>query len=268
LNNADPGAAAAPYIQDFRDTALSIVRAHPNPEVEAKLANVLYRIGMKRIEMGTSLDEEGGFQFLRAASSLPNKPAGLDQNLSTTQKNFISNRLKEIASDFEEAKSNPEMAEMGILADYKMNQLLLIVGSETPDMKELWTQIRKLNLNTYLLYDLEGLVSQVDPRINQFGIVLGIVKYAVSGSTVNIQVNAFNGSSAAFNFIGQGFTLVDRDGQVYEPTSVIGALKKGQMVDIRAVSKTGGLTFKLASGAEPHYLEFNGDKRVSRKYLP
>lgn len=268
LMDADPGAAAAPYIVDFRDTALSIVRNHPDPENESRLANVLYRIGMKRLEMGTSIDEEAGFEFLRAAASLPNKPAGLEQNLATTRQNFMANRLKEIASDYEEAKSNPDMAEMGILADYKMNQLEMILGEETPEMRALWSDIRKLNLNTYLLYDLEGLVARVDPRINQYGIVLGIVKYAKSGGTVNIQVTAFNGSSGAFNFTGEGFTLVDRDGQSYEPTSVIGVLKKGQMVDMRGVSKTGGLTFKIPAGAEPHYLEYKVDKRVSRKYLP
>ncbi len=262
-SDEDPGAQ---IINDLQDTISLLLKQNPNPTEESDFANVLFDIGQKRLKLGTPEGEEGAFEFFRTADSLQNKPADLDSKIAAVQDAYVTAKLKEIKGDLDQVtKDDPQP---GIVADYKMNELKLAVGTETPAMKALWSKIRQQNLSTYLMYDEEGLLDQVDARINKYGTLIGIVKY-VPGPNVRLQLKVWNGSSGPLDFDGADFHLVDTSGRAYAPVAVLGAFKKKSDVPRGQESKTGGLNFKLPAGVKADYLELKvPDGRVTRKYLP
>lgn len=255
----------AEFLDILKDTVLSLLRQYPDPQNEALFAQALQDIGMKRINLKTPEAEESGFKFLEAANGLAAKPGNFSTQVGALRNDFLSKKMKEIEDDYKEAASEPTA---GIVADYKMNKLLLMFGSELPEMKPLWSKIRKTNLNTYLMYDLEGLLPELDARINKYGILLAIVNLKQDAKSLKVQLKAFNGSSGPIHFDGDNFTMVDRKGNVYNPTAKIGHFSTKDMVGVRDESKTGGLTFTYPAGTEPHYIEFKSTSGVTRKYLP
>ncbi len=255
---SDPGNEAVDII---KDTVASVLAAHPDPEVEGLFAAALHTAATARLNAGS---EEGGFAMLQALEKLPGKGGASTEGL---RKQFIAGKLKEIQGDYEDASSEPTS---GILADYKMNKLsLLFGGNEIPEIRGLWSKIRKLNLNTYLMYDYEGLITEpLDSRINKYGVLLAIVKLDKGATSLKVQAKAFNGSSNPITVLGEQFTLVDRENNVYKPAAKLGAFTKKDAISSRDESKTGGLTFNYPSGTEPWYLELKTGSGISRKYLP
>lgn len=254
----------AEFLDILKDTVISVLTQHPNPANEALLAQTLYDIGMARISMGGARAEEGGMILLKAADGLANKPADLAAKISQARDAVVSKVLAEVR---EEMSSGEPTA--GIVADYKMQELKLKVGGETEAMKPLWSEIRKKTLNTYLMYDLEGLLPEApDARINQYALLLGIVKFDRSGNSVKVQVKLFNGAGFSVPFDGKAFTLYDKSGNAYQPASVLGAAAKKAMVGSKDESKTGGVNFTVPSDAVLDYLEFKAEGMTTRKHLP
>ncbi|MBW8890404.1 MAG: hypothetical protein JF616_21850 [Fibrobacteres bacterium] len=267
----------ADFLDVLKDTVASLLLQHPDPESQALFATTLQNIANARIKMGTPEGVEGGFRFLEAA-----KKAGASGGTDAKQQ-VVAAQLKQIQGEIDEAAKNPTM---GIVADYKLNKLALMIGGETPEMTKIWSPLRKINLNTYLMYDNDDVVAELgerpDARINKYAILLGIVKYEASPKAVKIQVKAWNGGSMAFPYRSEGYTLVDKDGKTYKPTAAIGGFYKGGktpkpskngkpdpgIVQKGDESKTGGVTFNLPSGATPAYLEYKCEAGISRKYLP
>jgi hypothetical protein len=253
----------AEFLDILKDTVVSLLSQHPNPQSEALFAQTLYDVGVARINSGGSRQIEGGLKFLTEANALANKPADLAAKIDAATQAAVSNALKEVKDEMDGGEETS-----GIVADYKMNELLLKIGKATPEMAALWSEIRKKNLSQYLMYDLEGLLPEVDARINKYALLLGIVKYDHSGSSVKIQAKLFNGSSIPLTFNGKGIQLFDKDGKAYAPTTMLGAVTKKDIVGAKDESKTGGVNFTLAAGAEPDYLEFTTEGLTTRKYLP
>jgi hypothetical protein len=255
----------AEFLDILKDTVQSVLSQHPNPENEALFAKTLYDIGMARLGMGGARAEEGGVIFLKAADGLANKPAELSGQVKQAMEGLEAKTLKEV----QELMESNEPTD-GIVADYKLNELKIKLDKVTDNMASIWSSVRKRNLNVYLMYDQEGLLSEVpDRRINEFAILLGIVKYVASGTSVNIQLKVFNGLSFSIPFDGKGFTLVDTDGKTYKPTALLAAAQKKEMIPTKDESKkTGGVNFKIDSGAKPSYLEFQVEGATTRKYLP
>lgn len=255
----------AEFLDILKDTVASLLTQYPDPQNQTLFATVLSNIANARIKMGTPDAVEGGFRFLSAAEK-----AGATGGAGAKDQ-VVAAKIKEIESDFKDAASEPTS---GIIADYKMNKLALMIGSETPAMSELWSKIRKLNLNTYLMYDnddvLAGLGERPDARINKYGVLLGIVKYEPGSTTTKIQVKAWNGASVPFLYKGDDFTLVAKDGSTFKPTAKIGGFSKTakDVIQKGDESKTGGLTFTHPAGTEISHLEFKCDAGLSRKYLP
>jgi hypothetical protein len=264
----------AEFLDVLKDTVASLLTQHPDAQNQELFANTLQKIANARIKMGTPEAVEGGFRFLEAA-----KKAGGGGNADAAKGQIVASKMKEIDEAANEAAKDPNQ---GIIADYKLNKLALMVGGATPEMQSLWSKVRKANLSTYLMYDNDDVVSELgerpDARINKYGVLLGIVKYE-PGPTTKIQVKAWNGASLPFEYRSEGFTLVTKDGQQIKPSAAIGGFYKGGkpksntkpdpgIVQKGDESKTGGLTFKLPAGAQPDYLEFKCDAGTTRKYLP
>jgi hypothetical protein len=256
----------AEFLDILKDTVASLLTQHPNPANQEAFAATLQEIASARIKMGTPEAIEGGFRFLQAAEK-----AGAAGGSAAAKQQIVATKLKEIADDYKEAGTNPNF---GIAADYKLNKLALMIGGETPEMSELWSKVRKVNLNTYLMYDnddvVENLGERPDARINKYGVLLGIVKYEPGSTTTKIQVKAWNGSSGPIKFVGNNFTLVDKAGGTYKPSAKIGGFAKTDKDQIGKSdeSKTGGLTFNHPAGTDVDYLEFSSGSGVTRKYLP
>jgi hypothetical protein len=256
----------AEFLDVLKDTVASLLSQHPNPAGQAEFAATLQEIASARIKVGSPDAVEGGFRFLQAAEK-----AGATGGSAAAKQQIVAAKLKEIEDDFKDASSNPTA---GIIADYKLSKLSLMIGSETPEMAALWSKVRKLNLNTYLMYDnddvVENLGERPDARINRYGILLGIVKYQPGSTSTKIQVKAWNGSSGPIRFVGDAFTLVDKSGNVYKPSAKIGGFGKTDkdVIGKGDESKTGGLTFNHPSDAELSYLEFKTGSGTTRKYLP
>lgn len=255
--------AANPILDVLSDTITSILTSHPNPETEATYAQTLSKIASERVKMGA---DEGAFLMLQKADRLSSKPT---VNSDAIKQQVVVSKLKEIEDDYQEAATEPTA---GILADYKMNKLaLLFDGKEIPEIRGLWSKIRQVNLSTYLMYDLEGLITDgLDSRINKYGVLLAILKLEKGSTSTKIQAKVFNGGSGAINVLADQFTLVDREGNAYKPSGKLAAFTRKDPVNSRDESKTGGLTFTHPTGAEPWYLEFKSTEGAgtSRKYLP
>ncbi|MDB5102516.1 MAG: hypothetical protein JWP91_205 [Fibrobacteres bacterium] len=256
----------AEFLDILKDTVASLLTQHPDPTNQANFAAALQRIATARIKLGTPESMEGGFRFLQAAEK-----AGAPGGSAAAKQQIVATQLKAIESDFKEAATNPTA---GIVADYKLNKLALMIGGETPEMSALWSKVRKLNLNTYLMYDNDDVAQELgerpDARINKYGILLGIVKYEPGSAATKIQVKAWNGSSGPIKYVGDNFTLVDSEGKEYKPSAKIGGFAKTDkdMIGKTEESKTGGLTFNHPAGTKPAYLEFKSTSGVTRKYLP
>ena len=262
----------AEFLDILKDTVASLLTQHPNPANQEAFGATLQEIASARIKVGSPESIEGGFRFLQAAEK-----AGATGGSGAAQQQIVAVKLKEIADDYKEAITNSEpstAANFGIAADYKLNKLALMIGKETPEMSELWSKVRKVNLNTYLMYDnddvLANLGERPDARINKYGVLLGIVKYESGSTTTKIQVKAWNGSSGPIKFVGDNFTLVDKAGGTYKPSAKIGGFAKTAKDQIGKSdeSKTGGLTFNHPAGTDVDYLEFSSGSGVTRKYLP
>lgn len=251
-------------IDAFRDTILSLIKQQPDAANQTAFSEALVEVGEKRLAMGTPGAEEGAFRLFATADALPGKAASVSPRYAKAKADYIAGKLKEIESDLAEAASEPQN---GILADYKLNQLQLVIGDGAPELKDMWSKVRKQNLSTYLMYDLEGLVDRVDARINKFGMLIGIVKYT-PGATAKFEAKVWNGSSGLAEIDASNFRLVDRKGNAYKSAPGLGAFKKKTPVPKGEESKTGGLSFTLPAGTEPDYLELTLDNRISRKYLP
>ena len=256
----------AEFLDILKDTVASLLLQHPNPASQAAFIKSLQEIAAARIKMGTPDAIEGGFRFLQAAEK-----AGATGGSAAAKAQIVAAKLKEIDDDYKQAATNPTV---GIVADYKLNKLALMVGGETPEMSAEWSKVRKLNLNTYLMYDnddvVENLGERPDARINKYGILLGVVKYEPGAAATKIQVKAWNGSSGPIHFVGDAFTLVDKSGNVFKPSAKIGGFGKTDkdVIGKGDESKTGGLTFTHPAGTVPSYLEFKSGAGSTRKYLP
>jgi hypothetical protein len=247
----------------MRDSVISLLKRHPVPENATLAASVFFDIGQRRIKQETAYYDEKAFQWFMAALSISGRPADIDAKIAEIRKNYTASKLKELESSLANSDANT-----GITTDYGLNQLALIIGEENPEMKALWSKVRKINLSTYLYFSAPGLLEQVDARINKYGLLMAIVKYEPPPSVL-IGVKVWNISSGPIEIDGGNFRLVDRKGNAYEPTKTLQALKKKTAVEIRKESEQGGLVFKLPKGAEPDYLELKvEDGRMSRKYLP
>ncbi len=255
----------AEFLDILKDTVASLLSQHPDPANQALFVSTLQTIAAQRIKIGSAEAVEGGMRFLQTAE----KVGGATGAAAIAQKQVVAAKLKEIENDFREAATAPTA---GIVADYKLNKLALMVGGETPEMKDLWSRIRKLNLNTYLMYDNDDvdLGERPDARINKYGVLLGIVKYEPGATATKIQVKAWNGSSGPLRFEGDNFTLIDKDGKAFKPTAKIGGFAKTakDIIPKGEESKTGGLTFSHPAGTVPAYLEFKSTSGTTRKYLP
>jgi len=133
---------SADFLNPLKDTIASLLKQYPDPQNEGLFVQALQSVGMARLKNG---DDEGGMSFLSMAEALGGNASGV----SGVKKEFIAGKLKDIESDYKESLSDNE-SPAGILADYKMNKLQLIFGQEIPEMKDLWSKIRKANLNRFL----------------------------------------------------------------------------------------------------------------------
>lgn len=257
----------AEFLDILKDTVSSLLVQYPDPANEALFSQTLQDIGQARLKIGSADAAESGFKFLQTAETLGGKNPSVSGKVAGMRKTFLASRIKSIEDDFKEAATTPTA---GIVADYKMNKLALMMGGETPEMKDLWSRIRKLNLNTYLMYDNDevDLGERPDARINKYGVLLGIVKLEPGATTTKVQVKAFNGSSGPIHFDAPMFTLVDRQGNVFKPTAHIGHFSPKDPVGKGDESKTGGLTFTYPAGTEPYFIEYKSEAGLSRKYLP
>ncbi|HKP95935.1 MAG TPA: hypothetical protein VJ385_09285 [Fibrobacteria bacterium] len=255
----------AEFLDVLKDTVASLLVQHPDPTNQALFITTLRNIASARIKMGSPDAVEGGFRFLQAVE----KAGGGADATGAAKTEIVNAKLKEIEGDFREASSSPTA---GIVADYKLNKLAIMIGGETAEMKDLWSKVRKLNLNTYLMYDNDDvdLGERPDSRINRYGVLLGIVKYEPGSTATKIQVKAWNGTSGPMKYVGDGFTLYDTEGKSYAPSAKIGGFAKTDkdLIPKGEESKTGGLTFNHPAGTVPAYLEFKSNQGLSRKYLP
>jgi len=261
--SADPG---ADMLDPLKDSLVSLLKQYPNPDNERQASLVLADVGRKRLALGTPDAEESGYHFLQSATMLPGKSEDVDAQFAAAKKDYVDAKLKDAESKLSEAATDPNV---GIVADYELNELLLVTGEETPEMQALWSKVRQKNLTTYLYFSTPGLLDQVDSRINKYGLLLAIVKYDSNSSPLLLGVKVWNASSGPVEFDGSNFVLVDKQGNSYAPATQFKAFKKKAMVEMGKESDVGGLTFKLPQGVKPDYLELKvDDGRIGRKYLP
>jgi hypothetical protein len=254
-----------PELMDaMRDSVTSLLKQHPDPALEAQASDVMLEVGKSRLDKGTAFFEERAFMWMNTAAAFPGKTPGIEEKVANLKKNFVVGKLSEIEGKLNESDDNAS-----VVADYMMNQLMLTVGGETDEMKALWTKINEKNLNTYLYYNLPGLLDQVDARINKYGLMIAVMKYDAKKSPILIGAKVWNLTSGPAEFTGTDFRLVDKQGNSYEPAQTMQGFKNKVAIELNKESEVGGVTFKLPKDAVPDYLELKlADGRSGRKYLP
>ena len=259
---ADP---SAEFLDALKDTIINLLSQHPNPESEAKFSQVLFQVGSDRIAMSTPDMIEGGLRLFKSIDGLNGASPEVTAKVAAVRKELVDKKLKEIQKEYEECVAGDP--QRGIVADYLLTELTLASG-ETPESKLLWSQVRKSNLSTYLMYDLDGLLDHVDARINKYGVLIGIPKYEVTPTSLKIQFKAWNGSGTPFHFLGENVTLVDDKGQVYKPASKAGGFSKDKLIEKGKETPLGVFSFNFPANTVLSYIEFNSEAGKSRKYLP
>ncbi len=254
----------AEFLDALNDTIVSLLSQHPNAENEASYSNILFDLGSQRIETGDPEAIESGFKFFNSIESLSNKAPGVSEKIAAMKKIYIDKKLKEITDEQNEATTEPTQ---GVAAEYHLNELVMATG-ETPEIKTLWSLVRKTNLSNYLMYDVQGLLVKVDSRINKYAVLLALPKYSATATGIKTQIRAFNGSSGSIRFEGNKITLVDDNGQVYKPTTKSGGFGKDKEIAASAEGPVGVLAFSFPAGTVPSYIQLETSAGLSRKYLP
>ena len=264
-NAEDP---LAEFMDHFKENIEKNLSQAPNAENEAAFADVLLKVGKARLAMGTPISAVKGFDFMRAAEVLPSASGAVKQEVSQIRDQYVSGKLGEVRDHLEEAKTGEVIA--GIVADYKLAHMDLVAGS-TEESEALWSEVRKANLATYLMYDNTDVEMEIggsiDHRINKYGVLLGITKYKPAGSSVYLEVKAFNGTNNPIDYKKDSFALVDSDGNRHEPVSGRG-FKKDAKVSLTEESPVAGLKFKLPGETQVSHLEYKYGSGVSEKFLP
>ncbi|MFC1585091.1 hypothetical protein ACFL5V_06070 [Fibrobacterota bacterium] len=249
----------------FREKINELMAKNQDKEIQQLFAKTAVSIAPGFIKSGDFPTEEVGFRMIKDAETLSDIPEDIRLQISSIQNSYIQKSISE-AEDYHASCMNGK-AEDGIIADYLMSKMMLFVD-ETPAIKDLWSKIRKANLSTYLIYDLEHLIDNPIPQINRFGVLLAIRSMSRSGNTTTFQVQAYNGSTNTFKFLGQSFKLVDRDGKEYEPSGRAGAFSSKKEIERGAETNVGQVSFKVPKDTELAYLHFTSEAGESIKYLP
>ncbi len=256
---------SAEFLDELNNIILDLLNQHPNPENSVLYSKTLYNVAMARINMADDYTVEKGFAFLKTADSLPNRAPEVSSGAAQAREQYAASRLAEVESDLAAALAGD--ASSGIIADYKMNILHQVAGS-TPASEELWSKVRQANLDTYLMYDQEGLLPSIDARINRYGVLLALTKHNRTPGKLYVETMAYNGSSQPFTFDGDKFVLVDKEGNQYAPAAKKGGFSKDKKIDRGQQTAVGALTFNYPKEAQLDYIEFQSESGLSRKYLP
>jgi len=97
---------------------------------------------------------------------------------------------------------------------------------------------------------------------------LAIGSYTRSANKATFQVQAYNGSTANFKFIGDNFKLVDSEGKEYKVVSKRGRFSNTKLVERGQESEVGEVSFNVPKNVKLAYLHFQSEAGESIKYLP
>jgi len=242
-----------------------LMEAELKPATQKFYCETVVSIGGQLIEQGEFGPEEMGFILIKGTEKFAKTCGQSKSKIDTIKSAFTSKYLKEAEEHYLSIKKS-ELTE-GIVADYIMNHITFFVD-ETPEIKELWSKIRKANLAIFLLYTYDGAVEKPIPALNRYSVLLAITKLTRSAKAATFQVQAFNNSTAYFKYISDGFTLVDREGKEYKPSGKRGGFSKTKVIEDGERTPVAEVTFKVTKGTELDYLKFDSKGGETRKYLP
>ncbi len=250
----------------FKDKIGKLLPKVTSSKVKAFYVETAVKAGKTLAETEDAAYVDLGFKLFKEAVKTEGFNANHKSVIDKIEADMTAKAIQEATDQLESAKGGE--AQDGILADYILSKLALFV-EPTDEVKTLWSEIRKVNLSTYLMYDLENLIEGGPlPRINKYGVLLAITDYKKSGNSLSVQLKAFNGTSVLFKMLPEGFKLVDKQGNEYSPVSHKGAFSKKKELLKMEESGVVAMTFKLQSDMEPDYIEYTSNAGVSRKYLP
>jgi hypothetical protein len=252
----------------YREKISKLMEEVSDPEVNRIFGEAAVNIAKELANAEDYPSQEVAFHLMKDAETLEGVEDDTKLKIAAIRSDFIKSNLNKAEEHYAAAMNDPENnAPEGIIADYILSKMALLVD-ETAEMKELWSKIRKANLSTYLIYDLENLIENPLPTINRFGVVLAIPTLVRSASTTSIQVQAYNGSTATYKFDGSNFTLVDKEGKEYKPVRKRGNFSKEKVQQLGSETEVGEVTFNTAKDVELSHLRFDSEAGESIKYLP
>ncbi|MBF0433298.1 MAG: hypothetical protein HQK83_18615 [Fibrobacteria bacterium] len=252
-------------ILTFREKLNELLAGDVTPEVKTMFGNAIANVVAKLIEEGSVEAEDVAFKLIEDANRINALSGKAKSAVDALKDGYIKKSLSEAEDHYQNCMNGD--AQEGIVADYILSKLA-IFNIDSEEIQELWSKIRKANLSVYLMYDVEGLITNPDPRINRYGILLGIRSIARNSSSTSIQVQAYNGSSNKMTFEASKFSLEDKAGNVYEPASSRGAFSSKTLIDKNDQSKVGELRFTVGADVELKSLNFKSETGSSVKYLP
>jgi len=251
----------------FQEKIKKLMENVSSNEIQQLFAKSASNISKNLIFSGEYASEEVGFYLLNDAESIPNLSADIKLVISGIKDEYITKNMNDAQKHLTASINGGAEDGEGIIADYILSKTSLFVNPSDA-MKELWSQVRKENLSTYLMYDLENLIDNPVPRVNQYGVLLAIRSFIRKGEKVIIQVQAFNGSTQIFKFIGDGFKLIDSEGKKYEPTAKSGSFSNKNDILLGQETEVGQLSFNVPKDLQLTALQFESKGGITIKYLP
>jgi hypothetical protein len=252
-------------LEMFRGKIAALLETNPNQANSSAYGDIGLSAAEKLSKSDDIFAEDLTFRIIGDVKRLVALSNEQKIHLNDIIHHYVKKNLAEAERNYLNCKEGED--EAGIMADYILSKVKLFIKEEPAEMQALWSKIRDINLSTYLMYDLEGLISMPLPSINRYGVLLAITSLNRTGNSVMAQIKAFNGSTAHFTYSGDGFKLVDKKGVEYLPTQKRGAFGT-TLIERSDETGVGGVTFEVPADTELSHIQYTCEAGESIKYLP
>lgn len=263
INVANKTPAAG--LTSFRTKIQELITKTNDQETKVMYTDVAAKVSKLLIDSDDFDTKKLAFEFMNDVLATPEANAQAKSTVEAIKSEFLLKALDKASSHLKASQGGNK--EEGIIADYTLAEAALLMGN-SQGLDSLWSEIRKENLSIFLMYDREGLIENPLPPINQFGVLLAIRVLDRKGNNVNLQVQAFNGSSNHVQLDGNNLSLFDKNGNEYKPVKKGAAFSSVKPLLAGGVSEVGSVGYVVPAEAQLDHIKLETESGKSIKWLP
>ena len=225
-----------------------------SPDLRQQYANFILMMADSSISRNR-LDD--ALDWITKASGIVDNPAPMEAKKKSIIADFTKQFYEMASQAYTEGKDSKD-ANALLKAEYYV-QLVIVYDSLYPGAKDLLSNCRKANVNTYSGY-AQVIDGKLDPRVNRFDIYLAVV----SGTT-SMTLSMFNYSYNPQRLKPECFYLVDVNGEKYKalPSSKIDP----EILDTQHETKKLKLVFPKPRAALKKVVYENGEHYSEKMFF-